>query len=352
MSVTLNGTSGLVFSDGTIQGTAGAMAFRNRIINGDMRIDQRNAGGVVTAGAGNTFYTDRWTSFVSQASKFTGQQNAGSVVPPAGFTNYLGVTSTSSYSVLAGDEFIMRQIIEGFNTADLAWGTANAKAITFSFWVRSSLTGTFGGALRNDGNNRSYPFSYTISSANTWEMKSITIPGDTTGTWLTNNGRGIQFIFSLGAGTDRVSPANAWNSTNHISVPNATSVVGTNGATWYITGVQFEKAEAATSFEHRPFGTELAMCERYFQTGRLTATGDGVIAYLRASSVLRVSMRSTPTFVLTDNAGNVNRVTGDATNNIVGGISGDSKHVVLGANEVVIGLNVFMGGNFTASAEL
>ena len=153
-------------------------AFKNRIINGAMVIDQRNAGASVTPTA-TTYTLDRCLVALTQASKFSVQQNAGSVTPPAGFTNYLGITSTSAYAVLTGDFFLIRHYIEGTNVGDLAWGTANAKTVTLSFWVRSSLTGTFGGSIQNNAENRSYPFSYTISSTNTWEQKSITIAGDT-----------------------------------------------------------------------------------------------------------------------------------------------------------------------------
>ena len=236
--------------------------FRNRIINGAMVIDQRNAG---ASGTGNSNYTvDRWQYYGSQASKVTWQQNAGSVTPPAGFTNYLGVTSSSAYSILTGDYFGIQQGIEGYNVADLNWGTANAKTITLSFWVRSSLTGTFGGALNNSGSSRSYPFTYTISAANTWEQKSVTIAGDTSGTWLTTNGAGLTVNFGLGMGTTFSGTAGVWASANYVSATGATSVVGTNGATFYITGVQLEVGSTATSFDYRPYGTELGLCQRYY----------------------------------------------------------------------------------------
>ena len=170
MSVSINGTGGITFADASTQSTGGYTGFRNRIINGAMMIDQRNAGASVI---GNAFPVDRFQIPVSQSAKLTAQQNAGSVTPPSGFTNYLGVTSSSAYSVNSSDYFLIYQGIEGFNTADLNWGTANAQTITLSFWARSSLTGTFGGALRNGTFVRSYPFSYTISSANTWEYKTI-----------------------------------------------------------------------------------------------------------------------------------------------------------------------------------
>jgi len=239
--------------------------FRNRIINGDMRIDQRNDGASVTASTTgtNVYLVDRWCYNVSQASKFTAQQNAGSVTPPSGFTNYLGFTSSSAYSVPSGDYLVSGQILEGFNTADLGWGTAGAQSVTLSFWVRSSLTGTFGGALSNSAQNRSYPFSYTISAANTWEQKTVTIAGDTSGTWLTTNGIGVRLWFGLGVGSTYSGTAGSWSGSTFLSATGATSVVGTNGATFYITGVQLEAGSVATPFERRDYGRELIMCQRY-----------------------------------------------------------------------------------------
>jgi hypothetical protein len=261
MTVSINGTSGLVFNDASTQSTAATgFGFKNRIINGDMRIDQRNAG---ASGTGGAYTVDRWAYFQTQTSKGTWQQNAGSVTPPNGFKNYLGFTSSSSYSVTSSDIFMFRQFIEGFNVADLNWGTANAQTITVSFWVRSSLTGTFGGSVNNNANSRSYPFSYTISVANTWEQKTITIAGDTTGTWTTDNTAGVTLIFGLGVGSTNSGTAGTWASTGYYSATGATSVVGTNGATWYVTGVQLEKGSTATSFDYRPYGTELALCQRY-----------------------------------------------------------------------------------------
>ena len=264
-NVVIGGTTPAAGSFTTLSMNGGAISpqtgFKNRIINGAMTIDQRNAGAAVTAL--DSYAVDRWQYEGSQTSKFTLQQNAGSVTPPVGFTNYYGATSSSAYSVGASDFFFISQRIEGFNVADLGWGTANAATVTLSFWVRSSLTGTFGGALSNEAANRSYPFSYSISSANTWEQKSITITGDTSGTWITNNGLGIRIRLSLGAGSTLSGTAGAWAASNFISATGATSVVGTNGATFYITGVQLEKGSTATPFEFRSIGTELGLCQRY-----------------------------------------------------------------------------------------
>jgi len=270
--------------------------FKNRIINGAMVIDQRNAGASVTQNTSIQYSVDRWYCYGAVTSKFTIQQNAGSVTPPTGFINYLGCTSSSAYSVGSSDEFNVSQRIEGLNVADLGFGTANASTVTLSFWVRSSLTGTFGGSLYNSGNSRSYPFTYTISSANTWEQKSITVAGDTSGTWLTTNGLGLGVNFSLGAGTTRSGTAGAWASANYASATGATSVVGTNGATFYITGVQLEKGSTATSFDYRPYSAELALCERYYQRISGITCGTGSAATVCGSSVMfKTEMRASPT---------------------------------------------------------
>jgi hypothetical protein len=239
---------------------------RNRIINGDMRIDQRNAGASVTPTTSGYYSCDRWQSVVTQTSKYSLQQNAGSVTPPVGFPNYLGVTSLSAYSVAAGDVFAIAQKIEGFNISDLNWGTANAKTVTLSAWVRSSLTGTFGGALQNSDGTRNYPFSYSIPVANTWTSISVTIAGDITGPWNATNSSGIGINFGLGAGSTYSGTAGAWTATNAYSATGAVSVVGTNGATFYITGVQLEVGSNATPFERRLYGTELMLCQRYYTT--------------------------------------------------------------------------------------
>ena len=261
---------------------------RNRIINGAMVIDQRNAGASVSATNSAVFPVDRFYTLQSIVStKFTAQQSS---TAPTGFVNSVVCTSNSAYTVGATELFIYRQSIEGYNVADLQWGTANAKTVTLSFWVRSSLTGTFGGALNNSASDRSYPFSYTISSANTWEQKSITIAGDTTGTWLTTNGTGISVTWSLGMGSTYSGTAGAWASGFYGSATSATSVVATNGATFYITGVQLEVGSSATGFEYRQYGTELALCQRYYEksysiaTVPTTSTSAGAVTLFTSST--------------------------------------------------------------------
>jgi hypothetical protein len=290
----------MVTSDGI--SSSGLYGFKNRLINGAQVIDQRNAGASVTNTTSNLYVTDRWNIYGQQASKFTAQQNAGSVTPPTGFKNYLGITSSSAYTVLSGDNFKVLQPIEGYNFADMGWGAAGASSVTLSFWVRSSLTGTFGGSFTNSSYNRSYPFTYTISSANTWEQKSVTIAGDTSGTWLTTNGIGVNVIFSMGMGTDQSGTAGAWAGANYQSATGAVSVVGTNGATWYVTGIMLEKGSTATSFDYRPYGTELALCQRYYQkiTTGVNDRGMGVGFYYTSSIMIaqisfQTYMRAAPT---------------------------------------------------------
>jgi hypothetical protein len=274
MSVIINGDTGIdKITDGSIVTADFAstvpLGTKNLIINGDMRIDQR-----ATSVTSSAYTVDRWGYYGNLGSKATVAQSS---IAPTGYTNSLLATSSSAYSVAATDIFVLRQYIEGNNIAHLDWGTANAKTVTLSFWVRSSLTGTFGGVLKNAAEDRCYPYSYTISSANTWEQKSITITGDTTGTWGTGNGSGIQLTFGLGVGTTYSGTAGAWSGTNYLSsATGATSVVGTSGATFYVTGVQLEVGENATPFEHRMYSQELAMCQRYYQEITKTAAYDTV----------------------------------------------------------------------------
>ena len=244
-------------------------SFTNRIINGGMVIDQRNAGAAVTTN--DAFPVDRFRlSFANSAGAFSGQQTT---TAPAGFVNSLKYTTTTADASLGATEYaILYQAIEGLNFADLAWGSASAATVTLSFWCRSSQTGTFGGSLRNSAGNRSYPFSYTISAVNTWEYKTITIAGDTSGTWLTTNGIGVYVSFGMGVGSTLSGTAGAWAAANYIGATGAVNLIATLNADFYITGVQLEKGSTATSFDYRPYGAELMLCQRYFQ--RLVAGGD------------------------------------------------------------------------------
>ena len=295
---------------------SGYTTFRNRIINGDMRIDQRNNGGSLTQTTGALFPVDRWKITGSVASKFSAQRNY-SVTPPVGFSHHLGINSLSSYSVGAGEAFTITQAIEGFNVTDLAWGTALAKTVTLSFWFRSNMSGgsVFGGSLQNSASNRSYPFTFSSVTTSTWEYKTITIPGDQTGTWLTDNGAGIVLRFGLGVGASLSGTAGAWAAADYRSATGASSVVGTNAATFFITGVQLEAGTAPTPFELVPMSQELQLCQRFFQKSFpfSTAVAQNSGVYLGATSYVVVTggagispscrvnfslpMRATPTLI-------------------------------------------------------
>jgi len=298
---------------GVSLGAGNASIMKNRIINGAMVISQYNGTNSVTLGAVNPQYTlDRWCFQTSQASKISTQQNQNSVTPPVGFSNYLGITSLSAYSSGSSDYFDVTQRIEGFNTADLGWGTANAKTVTLSFWVQSSLTGTFSGALNNNtggGSGASYVFTYSIPVANTWTQISVTVPGSTSGTWSgASNAASIYVTFNLGSGSSFLtSTTNSWTSPGqYFGSTGSVSLVGTNGATFYITGVQLEVGSSATGFEYRQYQQELALCQRYCYAQDNRAGGIyyvfGTMAAQTSSNAFcivpyAVTMRATPNSV-------------------------------------------------------
>ena len=274
---------------------------RNRLNNGAMQVDQWNAG---ASGTAITVYAvDRWFYGATQSTKGTWGQNLNSVTTAAGFPNYLGFQSSSAYSVLAGDSFQFQQNIEGYNFADLGFGTASAQTVTLSFSVYSSLTGTFGGALKNYAGTRSYPFTYSINAANTWTSISVTIPGDTSGTWVgSTNGGAAKVIFGLGAGSTYSGTAGAWGSVSYNSATGAVSVVGTLNATFYVTGVQLEPGSVATPFERRPINEVLAQCQRYFYSatngyGGTYAASAGL--WRNGRVIFPTQMRTAPTLAAT-----------------------------------------------------
>ena len=322
MTTIINGSSpSITFSDGSAQ-TSATRPFLNRLINGNFVIDQRNAGASLTNTTSFPYSLDRWQIQGNVASKYTAQQ---STTAPTGFSNSLLITSSSAYSVAAGDYFFFNQKIEGFNTSDLQWGTADAKTVTLSFWVRSSLTGTFGGSIVNGTFNYSYPFSYTIFAANTWEQKSVTVAGPTAGTWVgATNGTGLAVLFGLGVGSTYSGTAGLWSANSYYSATGATSVVGTNGATFYITGVQLEVGSTATSFDYRPYTTELQLCQRYYYKVTASAASDGFSAggqcFNTTGAIVSVpfpvTMRTIPTALEQSGTAGDYRLFGSATNGI------------------------------------
>jgi hypothetical protein len=299
------GTGGM--DQSYLNATSQYMGFKNRIINGAMVIDQRNAGASVTPSTGWVYGLDRWATYVSQSSKLSVQQVSDA---PTNFKNSLKVTSLSAYSITSGDIFSFKQGIEGFNFYDFNYGTASAASFTLSFWVKSSLTGTFGGALQNADGNRGYAFTYAVNAANTWEQKTVTVAGDQSGTWVgAVNTLGINIVWGLGVGATYSFASGSWG---NLAYPNsatgATSVVGTSGATWQITGVQLEKGPTATAFDYRPYGTELQLCQRYFWNinGNYSNYAGFNIGWygskFRCTLPCPVMMRSAPTVALTGTA--------------------------------------------------
>lgn len=239
----------------------GALSFCNRIINGDMRIDQRNAGAAVTPTGASQYTIDRFIGVNTQSAKLTYQQV---VDAPIGFVNSFKILVASAATPTAGDQFRFGQSIEGFNTADFGWGTANAQAATISFRAKASIAGIYSVALWNGANGRSYVTTVSLTTA--WATYSFTVPGDTTGTWGTGNGAGIELIFDLGGGSNWVAPSNnAWQAGNYFKASGSVSLVSNAAATLNVTGVQLEAGTVATPFERRDYGRELMMCQRYFE---------------------------------------------------------------------------------------
>ena len=301
----LDASGNLNMTGGGTANTANTFGFKNRIINGAMVIDQRNAGASVTGTAtAYAFPVDRFKFYNTAASKLSGQQSTDA---PSGFKNSIVLTSLAATTPGAGDEYQLYHPIEGLNCADLGFGTASAKTVTLSFWTKSSLTGTFAGCLSNSG-ARSYVFTYTINAANTWEFKTVTIVGDTTGSWNTNTSIGINILWDLGSGSNYNATPNVWNNAFDCRTSGSVNLVGTNGATWYITGVQLEVGTQATSFDFRSYGTELALCQRYYQRygygggGRISAGAQwGGSTGAFAQIPLYPIMRAIPTFNSTAN---------------------------------------------------
>ena len=359
MSVSYGGDS-ITFADGSVN-SSGFIGHRNRIINGAMVIDQRSAGASVTTSAGNNYTPDRWLVYDTAGSKLAVQQVTDGPTG-SGFVKSQKITSQAATTPGSTDYYFNCQRIEGFNVADLGWGTASAVSVTLSFWVKSSLTGSFSGAFGNTSFTRSYPFSYTINSANTWEYKTVTVGGDTTGTWATDNTAGLQVVFDLGSGSSRAGTVNTWSGNDYRKVTSSVNLIGTSGATWFVTGVQLERGSTASSFEYRPYGTELFLCQRYYE--RLEAQSQfwvpngGYLNYLVLLWQFRVPKRTAPTL------STISGVTATLDSYGQGGV-GISSSAADSATQYSARLNFILTGNqslgtnitltntfFQASAEL
>jgi hypothetical protein len=369
MSVTSSGVAvtGSFSQNGAVYSTQ--PSFRNLIINGDMRIDQRNAGSAVTS-ATNVYLTDRWQLQINGTTNTPSFQQVTDA--PTGFQYSLKATSNGSETLPTNGAVTPRQRIEGFNSAHLLYGTSNAKTVTISFWVKSSLTGTWTISIINGSFSRSYIAEYTINSANTWEYKTVTIPGDTTGTWSTDNTTGLIVQFPVDTDTILDATPNAWLAGNYRTTSGSNRLLGTSGATWQVTGVQLEVGSTATDFENLPYDVQLARCERYYQKNYLMEDAPGVSTsgensrYMHGSSdgssngaagvFWRCRMRATPTVTWYTDGG-----TQGQWNYARSGASGTATFTAYRVGDT--GANGFLGvgaawatcslwGNWTAEAEL
>jgi len=271
----------------------------NRLINGDMRIDQR-WNGAAEAGI-NTYTVDRWQYIATQAAKFNWQRYG---TGPVGFPYCLGFSSQSAYALLTGDTFYIQQSIEADMVSDFAWGAAGAQPVTLSFWAYSSLTGTFSGAIQNYAGTRSYPFTFSLPTANTWTKITTTVPGDTAGTWVMSGNAGSLIVrFDLGSGATYRGPAGAWASANYVGANGAVNVVSTNTAFFAVTGVKLEVGSVATPFNRQSLAKSMADCQRYFQYLGLLVSGYNTAGGAVYSNLAyQVFMRATPTAVLAPGA--------------------------------------------------
>jgi hypothetical protein len=356
----LSANNFIPISDGTNTtklGTDSLFGFRNRLINGDMRIDQRNAGAAVTVTSTGTYIysTDRYNNFNITGTSYTAQQVADA---PAGFVSSTKLTFGSAISLGATNEAVFQQIIEGFNISDFAWGTENALSITLSFWVKASFTGISSVGFANGAGTRVYASTYTIAAANTWEHKTVVVPGDTSGTWLTNNMQGLHVRFQNIAGSNFQVVANdAWatrsgsfNANNSIfgtkAIGSPTSV--STGATWQITGVQLEAGPTATPFERRFIGTELALCQRYFEITKCGIRAARESGFLLGANIpFKVTKRAIP--IMTRVAGGSNYFidfTGPGTGFIATDVESSSIQVIANATNAY-----FYNATATADAE-
>jgi hypothetical protein len=340
--------------------TVSNMAGRNRIINGNMAIDQRNAGAVVSVNG--EYPVDRFKIAISGSATATAQQ---STTIPAGFTNSLVYTIGTGVAQGSSSVYRILQVIEGFNTADLGWGVSGAQAVTVSFWVRSSVTGTFSGALlESTGGTASYVFNFSIVATNTWEYKTVTIAGPTVGTWQTTNSGSILLMIDLGSGTNYEQAAGSWStSANKFRSSGSVVLSATSGATFYITGVQLEAGSVATPFEHRQYGQELALCMRYYEksynidVAPATNTYVGVViqdvpaGYGRCTYLFSTSKRAPPTSTVYSRSGTAGQITKDdaigTSAGIAAGMSRFSVNTV--APQGAAFISVF---HWTADAEL
>jgi len=231
---------------------------KNLVINGAMQVAQR---GTSTFTGTNVYSLDRWAS-ISNTTDYTVQQS--STNPGYGFGNSILYTVTATKNPSGSTYASIQQRIESYVMSSLGWGTNYAKSITVSFWVRSSVPGIYTVTIKSSGGAEAFTSEYPINNANTWEYKTIYIPGPTTFTYTLGNGLGFQVEWWLAGSGTATSVLNSWTSANKNMSVNQANLHSTNGNTFYLTGVQLEVGKNATEFEHRSYGEELALCQRYY----------------------------------------------------------------------------------------
>jgi len=283
---------------------------RNMLINGAMQINQRSNGSLTINSSTGQFPCDRWTARGEGGSKAYTIQQISIASSGQGVRHAIKVTSSQAASVGNFDVFNVRQMIEGYNVQRINLGESGCKSMTLSFTVRSSVAGTHSGAIQNSAQNRSYPFTYTLS-ANTWTDISITIPPITSGSFNETNGVGLRIVFDMGCGNEFRGTAGQWNSAQDEGATGSVRILETNGATWEVTKVQLEVGSVATDFEYRSFGEELSLCQRYYEENNCTWAGFTAAAQGNGSLQVnyKVTKRATSTLTTKTAASSVQNLT-------------------------------------------
>lgn len=274
------------------------------LINGDMAVWQR--GTSFADPSDGAYLCDRFFAFNNNDGAITFSQSTD-VPSGQGFKYSLkGDVTAADTSIAAGQYVSIDQHIEGQNVVSLDWGSSEAKYVTISFWIKSNLTGTYCYSIRNSAINRSFIKEFTIDTADTWEHKTITIAGDTGGTWLTTNGIGQRHQISFAMGSTFQGTADSWQTTNVVATSNQENILSSTDNEFYLTGWKVEAGSFATPFEHRSYGEELALCERYYllsgtNTSNLFVSTQYNSGNHWATCEFRTVMRATPTITATYN---------------------------------------------------
>jgi hypothetical protein len=321
----------------------------NMVMNGDFRIDQRNSGATINP----TTYQhgmDRWfySGFQGSNNYYTIGQSTDA---PSGFSNSLLITSTTSSSAIG--LWYVRNNFEGYDVSHLDYGTASAKTTTISFWAKSSMIGTYGvilGVPTSPSSN--YSKTYTINVANTWEYKTITIPGNTTHTPPSGTAKGIRITFAFGL-SNRPTPADAWGSPNDShGIGGLVDFLGTNGATLQLTGIKWEVGSEATDFQHTSYGEELAKCQRYFfkSSNQATSMADATSPSYSFRGK-RYSKHSLPAVMRANPSVTAIQYVANYSGGITAGGQHDYVYLAPSGTSQLSGTLYWYGG-FTADAEL